>query len=164
MRVPKAVIPTPQNRSAGILLYRRVGGAIEVFLVHPGGPFWAGKDEGAWSIPKGEPKDGEDPLAAARREFQEETGFSVDGAFRPLSPVRQPSGKVISAWAVEGDCDPSRLRSNSFSLELPPGSGRHAEFPEVDRGAWFGVTEARRKLGKGQIQFVEDLRRQLGER
>ena len=150
------------KRSAGLLLYRRVGGTLEVFLVHPGGPFWAGKDEGAWSIPKGEYGEGEDPLAAARREFQEETGFTVDGTFRPLPPLRQPSGKLISAWAVEGDCDPSLLESNTFSMEWPPRSGRRADFPEVDRGAWFGAAEARRKLVKGQVPFVDELCRQLG--
>lgn len=150
------------KRSAGILLYRRAGGSLEVFLVHPGGPFWAGKDEGAWSIPKGEYAEGEDPLAAARREFREETGFAVDGPFRPLAAVRQPSGKIISAWAVEGDCDPALLTSNTFSLVWPPRSGRRVEFPEVDRGGWFGLTDATAKLAKGQVPFLEELRRRLG--
>lgn len=150
------------KRSAGILMYRRAGGALEVFLAHPGGPFWEGKDDGAWSIPKGEYEEGEEALAAARREFQEETGFPVDGAFIPLSPVRQPSGKLVSAWAVEGDCDPSLLRSNTFTMEWPPRSGRQAEFPEVDRGAWFGVAEARRKIMKGQLPLLEELCRLLG--
>ncbi|HEY5997892.1 MAG TPA: NUDIX domain-containing protein [bacterium] len=150
------------KRSAGILMYRRAGGALEVFLAHPGGPFWEGKDDGAWSIPKGEYEEGEEALAAARREFQEETGFPVDGAFIPLSPVRQPSGKLVSAWAVEGDCDPSLLTSNTFTMEWPPRSGRQAEFPEVDRGAWFGVAEARRKIMKGQLPLLEELCRLLG--
>jgi predicted NUDIX family NTP pyrophosphohydrolase len=137
---------------------------LEVFLVHPGGPFWAGKDERAWSIPKGEPREGEDPLTAARREFEEETGFSVDGPFLPLPPLEQPSGKVITAWAVEGDCDPSVLRSNTFSMEWPPRSGAYDEFPEVDRGAWFGIAEAGRKLVKGQVRLVDELCRLLGVR
>lgn len=141
-----------------------MGGALEVFLVHPGGPFWAGKDEGAWSIPKGEPREGEDPLTAARREFGEETGFSVGGPFLPLPPLEQPSGKVITAWAVEGDCDPSVLRSNTFSMEWPPRSGTYAEFPEIDRGAWFGIAEARNKLMKGQVRFIDELCRLLGVR
>jgi predicted NUDIX family NTP pyrophosphohydrolase len=150
------------KRSAGILLYRRVAGALEVFLVHPGGPFWADKDDGAWSIPKGEYEDGEDALAAARREFREETGFVAEGAFLPLGTVRQPSGKLVTAWAVEGDCDPSQLRSNTFAMEWPPRSGTQAEFPEVDGGAWLGVAEARKKLAKGQLPFLEELCRRLG--
>lgn len=152
------------KRSAGIVLFRRVGGALEVFLVHPGGPFWEGKDEGAWSIPKGEYEEGENPFAAARREFEEETGFPVDGTVTPLSPVRQRSGKLIVAWAVEGDCDPGQLRSNTFSMEWPPGSGRHAEFPEVDRGAWFGAAEARKRILRGQVPILDELAGRFGER
>jgi predicted NUDIX family NTP pyrophosphohydrolase len=148
--------------SAGILMYRRAAGRLEVFLVHPGGPYWAGKDAGAWSIPKGEHKEGEDPLAAARREFREETGFSADGPFTLLGTVRQPSGKLVTAWATEGNSDPALLRSNTFSLEWPPGSGKQAEFPEVDRGAWFGVGEAKAKLHKGQVSFLERLCEVLG--
>jgi len=129
----------------------------EVFLVHPGGPFWAGKDEGAWSIPKGEYDPGEDPLEAAKREFQEETGFGVKGEFLPLAPRKQPSGKIISAWAVEGDCDPSALRSNLFSMEWPPRSGKQQEFPEVDRAGWFSIPAARGKILKGQIPFLDEL-------
>ncbi len=142
--------------SAGILLWRKRGG-LEVFLVHPGGPFWAKKDLGAWSIPKGEIDEGEDPLTAARREFEEETGFAIDGDFQPLAPLKQPSGKVIVAFAVEGDCDPAQLRSNTFELEWPPKSGRRAEFPEVDRAAWFDVEEARTRIIKGQVAFLDEL-------
>ena len=122
----------PPKTSAGILLYRRQP-ELQVFLVHPGGPFWAKKDLGAWSLPKGELDEGEDPLAAAIREFTEETGFPVDGDFRALSPLRQKNGKIIHAWAVEGDCDPAELRSSPFSMEWPPKSGKQQEFPEVDR-------------------------------
>lgn len=143
--------------SAGILLYRRRGGTLEVFLVHPGGPFWAKKDLGAWSLPKGEFAEGEDPLAAAQREFEEETGFSIDGDFRPLQPLKQPGGKVVHAWAVEGDCDPARLHSNVFTLEWPPKSRQMKEFPEVDRAAWFTIPEARQRILKGQAPFLDEL-------
>ena len=146
------------KQSAGLLMYRRRG-ELEVFLVHPGGPFWAKKDTGAWSLPKGEYRPGDDPLAAARREFQEETGFSVAGEFTPLSPLKQPSGKIIQAWAVEGDCDAGAIRSNTFTLEWPPRSGRQQEFPEVDRAAWFTLTAAREKIIKGQAGFLEELER-----
>src|SRR5262245_64720215 len=122
--------------SAGLLMYRFRNGATEVFLVHPGGPFWAKKDLGCWSIPKGEFIAGEDPLAAAAREFQEETGCPAPGPFTPLSPVKQGSGKIVYAWACEGDCDADRIKSNTFSAEWPPHSGRQQEFPEVDRAAW----------------------------
>lgn len=125
--------------SAGLLMYRVRSGVLQVFLVHPGGPFWARKDLGAWSIPKGLLDPDEDPLAAAQREFEEETGFKVSELFMPLAPVKQHSGKVIQAWAVEGDCDPSAIRSNTFSIEWPPRSDRQQEFPEVDRAAWFRV-------------------------
>ena len=148
----------PKKISAGIILYRRRGDELEVFLVHPGGPFWARKDLGAWSIPKGEIGEGEDPLVAARREFGEETGFTVDGVFRALPSLRQPSGKTVVAFAVEGDCDPAQLRSNTFSMEWPPKSGKHAEFPEVDRAAWFGIEEARQRILKGQAPFLDELR------
>lgn len=144
--------------SAGILLYRRQP-RLEVFLVHPGGPFWAKKDLGAWSIPKGELSEGEAPLPAAIREFGEETGFSVDGDFRALAPLRQKSGKTVLAWAVEGDCDPALLQSNLFSMEWPPKSGRQQQFPEVDRGAWFSIDEARTRIIAGQAGFLEDLLR-----
>lgn len=142
--------------SAGILLYR-LDGEVQVFLVHPGGPFWAKKDEGAWSIPKGEYEAGEDPLMVAKREFQEETGFEIDGAFYPLTPLKQPSGKVISAWAVAGAIDTAALTSNTFTMEWPPKSGKTREFPEVDRGAWFDLPTARIKLLPGQRGFLDQL-------
>ena len=143
--------------SAGLLLYRVRGDELEVFLVHPGGPFWAKKDAGAWSIPKGEIGEGEDPLQAAIREFTEETGFSVSGDFLPLRPLRQPSGKVVHAWAVESDCDAAELRSNTFSMMWPPKSGRMQEFPEVDRAAWFGIAEAKERILAGQAAFLDEL-------
>jgi predicted NUDIX family NTP pyrophosphohydrolase len=145
------------RHSAGLLLYRRRHGVLEVLLAHPGGPFWAGKDLGAWSIPKGEYDPGEDPLAAARREFREETGFSVTGEFIPLTPRKQPSGKIIAAWAVAGDCDAAAIRSNLFILEWPPHSAQQQQFPEVDRGAWFALAEAKEKITKGQKGFLEEL-------
>jgi predicted NUDIX family NTP pyrophosphohydrolase len=143
--------------SAGILLYRKRGGGIEVFLVHPGGPFWAKKDEGAWSIPKGEYTEGEDPLAAAKREFYEETGSEVSGNGVPLAPLKQPSGKIIAAWAIEGDVDPASLRSNTFSMEWPPKFGKLKEFPEVDRALWCDLATARKKLLPGQRAFLDQL-------
>jgi predicted NUDIX family NTP pyrophosphohydrolase len=143
--------------SAGVLLFRRRGGSIELFLVHPGGPFWKNKDAGAWSIPKGEFTDGEPALEAARREFLEETGFAVDGPFLPLTPLKQPSGKTIHAWAAEGDLDPAALRSNTFSMEWPPKSGREREFPEVDRAAWFDPEEAVRRILSGQAPWIAEL-------
>lgn len=146
-----------KKSSAGILLYRRGSSGLEVFLVHPGGPFWAKKDLGAWSLPKGEIEEGEEPLAAARREFVEETGFAVEGDFRPLRPLKQKSGKTIVAWAVEGDCDPAELRSSMFSMEWPPRSGRRQEFPEADRGAWFPLEEARQRIVAGQAPFLDEL-------
>jgi predicted NUDIX family NTP pyrophosphohydrolase len=136
---------------------------LEVLLVHPGGPFWAGKDEGAWSLPKGEYTPPEDPLTAAYREFHEETGCRVAGAALPLGSLKQPSGKLIQAWAVEGDCDAEASRSNTFSLEWPPRSGRRREFPEVDRAAWFSLRAARKKLIKGQVGFLEELERRLAD-
>lgn len=143
--------------SAGLLLYRRRGDELEVLLVHPGGPFWAKKDLGAWSLPKGELAEGEDPLAAAVREFTEETGFPIEGEFRALTPRRQPSGKTILAWAVEGDCDPATLRSNVFSMEWPPKSGKQQEFPEVDRASWFTIDEARKRIIAGQVPFLDEI-------
>jgi predicted NUDIX family NTP pyrophosphohydrolase len=146
------------KRSAGLLVYRRRLGEIEVFLVHPGGPYWAKKDLGAWSVPKGEYGPDEDPLAAARREFSEETGFPPpEGPYLPLVPRKQPGGKVVSAWAVEGDLDPDQMRSGNFSMEWPPRSGRTAEFPEADRGGWFGLDEARERIARGQAGFLGDL-------
>ena len=145
------------KRSAGLLLYRKRAGTLEVFLVHPGGPFWARKDEGAWTIPKGEIGADESPLAAARRETAEETGFAPEGEFIELPPIRQKAGKHVHAWAVEAECDPRELRSNSFSMEWPPRSGKMADFPEVDRGAWFGMAEARAKLLEAQHPLLDSL-------
>lgn len=145
--------------SAGILLYRLDGAAVEVFLVHPGGPFWAKKDDGVWSIPKGEYEAGEEPLAVAKREFQEETGFEVEGDCHLLTVLKQPSGKVISAWVVEGDLEAAALTSNTFTLEWPPKSGKTREFPEVDRGGWFDLPSARVKLQAGQRGFLDQLQR-----
>jgi predicted NUDIX family NTP pyrophosphohydrolase len=151
------------KRSAGVLLFRRVGGRIEVLLAHPGGPFWKNKDDGAWSIPKGEYADDEDPLAAAKREFAEETGLTPSGDFVPLGEVRQPGGKVVSAWAVEGDFDTKLLRSNTFSMPWPPGSGKLQEFPEIDRAGWFVLEIARRKILKGQAEVLDRLAQYLAE-
>ncbi len=143
--------------SAGILMFRKPNSRVQVFLVHPGGPFWRNKDAGAWSLPKGEYAQGEDPLQAARREFAEETGFALEGTFLPLGEVKQPGGKTISAWAIEGDCSPDDLQSNTFSLEWPPKSGRQQQFPEVDRGEWFSMNEARTRILKGQIPLLDRL-------
>jgi predicted NUDIX family NTP pyrophosphohydrolase len=152
------------RQSAGLLLFREVAGRLEVLLVHPGGPFWAGKDQGAWSIPKGEFEDGEEPLGAAKREFEEETGFAPEGDMIRLEPLRQPSGKLVYAWAMERDLDPARVRSNTFSMEWPPKSGRYQEFPEVDRAAWFSIEAARGKILKGQAGFLAQLQEKLGGR
>ncbi|MGA9795157.1 MAG: NUDIX domain-containing protein [Rhizomicrobium sp.] len=143
--------------SAGILTYRMRKRSLEVFLIHPGGPFWRNKDEGAWSIPKGKIESGEDPLDAARREFTEETGFEVDGDFTLLGTFRQPGGKDVTAFAVEGECDPEKLVSNMFSVMWPPKSGKFADFPEVDRGGWFTRAEAETKVLKGQKQILDAL-------
>lgn len=146
------------RQSAGLLLFRENAGIVEVLLVHPGGPFWARKDAGAWSIPKGEFESNEAPLDAARREFEEETGMAVAGDFLPLAPVRQPSGKVIHAWALRSDFDPAQLRSNTFAIEWPPKSGQVREFPEVDRAGWFTLDEAQLKMQKGQVPLLGQLR------
>jgi len=154
------------KRSAGLLLYRVHEGALEVFLVHPGGPFWAKKDLGVWSIPKGEIDEGEDPLGAARREFEEETGFRPEGTFRELEPVMQRSGKIVHAWAIEGDCDAAAIRSNTFPLEWPPRSGRWMDVPEVDRAGWFSIPEARERILEGQrglLAQVELILQQVGK-
>ena len=145
--------------SAGLLLYRRRGAALEVLLVHPGGPFWRNKDLGAWSIPKGEAAPGEDLLAVARRELREEIGVDVDGAFLPLSPVRQAGGKVVHAWAVAAEVDPDGIVSNTFQMEWPPRSGRQQTFPEVDRAAWFTIDEARRRILSAQVGLIDELTR-----
>lgn len=147
--------------SAGILLYRSRTPGPELFLVHPGGPFWAKKDDGAWSIPKGESDPGEDLLAAARREFQEETGCAVDGDFVPLGRFKQPGGKTVIAWAVEGDCDAAAIISNMCTIEWPPRSGRQMEIPEVDRAAWFSPDAAARKILAGQKPIIEALLQRL---
>jgi len=152
------------KKSAGILLYRFVQGAPEVFLVHPGGPFWAKKDDGAWSIPKGEFVDGEDPLEAAKREFKEETGFGVEGDFQPLEALKQPTGKIVFAWVAEGNVDAAAVRSNTFSMEWPRGSGKTQSFPEVDRGDWFDLPTARTKILKGQLDLLEQLEKKLSNR
>jgi len=149
------------SASAGILLYRIRSGALEVFLAHPGGPFWAEKDAGAWSIPKGEYQEGADPLESAKREFFEETGSSIDGKFVALTPLKQPSGKRVHAWAVMGDVDASSVRSNTFSMEWPPRSGKQQEFPEVDRGEWFTIPVAREALLAGQRGFLNELEQKL---
>jgi len=157
--IPKA--GARSRKSAGLLLFRHRGDVTEVFLVHPGGPFWAKKDDGAWSIPKGEFAEGEEPLDAAKREFREETGSKVEGEFEVLDPVRQPSGKLVYAWAVRGDIDPAAVHSNTFSMELPKGSGKMREFPEIDRAGWFSLMAARRKLLKGQVPFLDQLEKML---
>jgi predicted NUDIX family NTP pyrophosphohydrolase len=143
--------------SAGLLICRRRNGELEVFLVHPGGPFWKNKDQGAWSIPKGEFAPGDDPLEAAKREFHEETGFIAEGPFQALQPLKQPSGKVVHAWLVEGDFDPTLVRSNTFKLEWPRNSRKYIEVPEVDRAEWFQLKVAREKILPGQQPFLDQL-------
>jgi predicted NUDIX family NTP pyrophosphohydrolase len=145
------------KQSAGLLVYRERPSGLEVLLVHPGGPFWARRDEGAWSIPKGEFLDDEDPFLAAVREFEEETGWSTDQLGIELEPVKQKGGKKIFAWAVRGDYDPATLRSNNFTMEWPPKSGRQQEFPEVDRAEWFSLEVARRKIIDGQLPLLVEL-------
>jgi len=149
------------KRSAGLLMYRMRGERPEVLLVHPGGPFFAKKDDGAWSIPKGELAEEEDPLAAACREFEEETGVRPVGPFRELPSVRLKSGKIVHAWAFEGDCDPTAIRSNMFTLEWPPRSGTMREFPEIDRAAFFAIDEAAKKINPAQRALLDELRRML---
>ena len=144
-------------------MFRRAESGWQVLLAHPGGPFWARKDQGAWSIPKGELAKDEDPLQGALREFAEETGQHVTGNFIALDPLRQPGGKLVYAWAVEGDFDPAQLRSNTFSMEWPPRSGRQASFPEVDRAAWFGLDEARSRIMIGQVGFLDALAARLAD-
>jgi predicted NUDIX family NTP pyrophosphohydrolase len=147
--------------SAGLLLYRFRAGRPEVLLAHPGGPLWKNKDAGVWSIPKGEPREGEDLLAAARREFFEETGFAPGGPFLPLGSVRQRGGKQVHAWAVAGECDPRAIRSNDFELEWPPRSGKLQRFAEIDRAEFFDLETARHKLVAAQAAFVAALERAL---
>lgn len=151
------------KQSAGILLYRMKGSKAEVMLVHPGGPFWAKKDEGAWTIPKGEFEDDENPLDAALREFREETGIELSGKFIQLSPVKQKSGKMVYAWALQADVDAAKIRSNTFEIEWPPRSGKKQAFPEIDCAEWFGIEEAKRKINHRQIALIEELARMLSK-
>ena len=150
--------------SAGLVLYRVRDSATQVLLVHPGGPFWAGKDAGAWTIPKGEVEAEEGQLDAARREFEEELGFSADGDFIPLGTITQKAGKVVRAWALEGDCDPAGIKSNSFTIEWPPRSGKQQAFPEVDRAAFFGIEEAKRKINPAQVELLSRLQAMVEEK
>jgi predicted NUDIX family NTP pyrophosphohydrolase len=149
------------RQSAGLLVYRRKLSRLQVFLVHPGGPFWAKKDLGAWSIPKGEIDESEEALSAARREFAEEVGSGIDGTFIALTPRAQPSRKLIHAWAVEGDVDETGVKSNEFEIEWPPKSGKMQRFAEVDRAAWFSIVEARQRIHRGQIPFLDELAQML---
>ncbi len=151
-----------QRKSAGLLMYRRRGREVEVLLIHPGGPFWASKDAGAWCIPKGEFTD-EEPLEAAKREFQEETGFPVGGEFRPLAPIKQAGGKLVYAWAVAGDCDAETIHSNTFRMEWPPHSGQWKTYPEADRAAWFTLPQARAKILKSQQPLLDELEELFAE-
>ncbi len=148
--------------SAGLLLFRRVGGRLEVFLAHPGGPFWVRRDEGAWTIPKGGVEPGEDPLAAARREFIAETGITPSGEYVPLGSVRQRAGKIVHAWAWEGDADATAITSNMTQTEWPRGSGRRITYPEVDRCAWYSPEEARQRMNPAQAAFIDRLQKHLG--
>jgi len=142
-------------------MYRRVAGTLQFLLVHPGGPFWKNKDAGAWSIPKGEVEETEDPFSAARREFEEELGIQPVGNFRELQSIKQKSGKIVHAWRFEGDCDPTRIKSNTFTIEWPPKSGKMTAFPEVDRAEFFGLEEARMKINPAQIPFLEEVVRSV---
>ncbi|PWU18786.1 MAG: NUDIX hydrolase [Verrucomicrobia bacterium] len=144
------------KESAGLLMYRRTADQLEVLLVHPGGPFWKNKDAGAWTIPKGEIAPGEEPLATAQREFQEEVGFEAKGPFLQLSPIQQKGGKIVHAWAFEGDCEPSQIKSNTFQIEWPPRSGRMTEFPEVDRAQFFTLDEARKRINPAQAALLAE--------
>jgi predicted NUDIX family NTP pyrophosphohydrolase len=147
--------------SAGLLMYRIREGAVEVLLAHPGGPFFRNKDEGAWSIPKGEPDAGEDLLATAQREFEEETGVKPHGPFMPLQPIQQKGGKIVHAWAFAGDCDPAAVKSNTFTMEWPPRSGRLAEFPEMDRAEFFDLDTAVKKIKAGQEALIDELKKKF---
>lgn len=149
------------KKSAGILLYRFHNNCTEILLVHPGGPYWAKKDAGAWSIPKGEFEENEDPLDAATREMEEETGVKVSGEFIELTLVKQKSGKLIYAWGIQGNFNPDEINSNMFEIEWPPGSGKKKSFPEIDKAAWFTVDEAMQKIVPGQKGLIEDLIRKL---
>lgn len=148
--------------SAGLLMYRNRGGALEFLLVHPGGPFWKNKDAGAWTIPKGEVGEGEESLVAAIREFEEELGFKPSGPFRELTPIKQKGGKIVQAWAFEGDCEPGQIKSNTFKMEWPPRSGKEAEFPEVDRAEFFNFENAKEKINPAQVLLLEEVQRRCG--
>jgi len=153
----------PKKKSAGLLLFRfNTNGELELFLVHPGGPFWKNKDLGAWSIPKGEFEEEEDPIKAARREFKEETGIEVNGEFIPLNHIKQKSGKIVIAWAIEHDADEKNIQSNTFPLEWPPRSGKFIQVPEVDRANWFGIPEARQKILPAQLPLLEEVVEKVG--
>ena len=152
----------PHNISAGLLMYRILDGKLQVLLAHPGGPFFKNKDDVAWSIPKGEVEAGEDLLETAKREFKEETGVTATGPFIALTPVKQKGGKVVHAWAFNGDCDPTAIVSNNFKMEWPPRSGRQVEFPEIDRAGFFDVAAARRKINPGQVPLIEELEGVVG--
>jgi predicted NUDIX family NTP pyrophosphohydrolase len=145
------------KQSAGILVYKRINNQLQVFLVHPGGPFWAKKDGGAWSIPKGEYLDDEEPLAAAKREFTEETGQTIDGDFIPLKPIKLKSGKIVHCWAIEGDVDADNVVSNIFPIQWPYKSGKFIDIPEVDKAGWFDVETAKKKINIAQVAFIEEL-------
>ncbi|MBZ5495364.1 MAG: NUDIX domain-containing protein [Acidobacteriia bacterium] len=147
--------------SAGLLMYRFRDGNLEVFLVHPGGPLWQKKNDGAWTVSKGELAPGEEALEAAGREFEEETGFIPHGPFLELTPIQQKGGKIVRAWAFPGDCDPVRIKSNTFSMEWPPHSGRKRDFPEIDRAAFFGIEEAKRKINQAQVALLDELVRKF---
>jgi len=147
----------PVKKSAGILLYRLLKNKPEFFLVHPGGPFWTNKDAGAWTIPKGEYDINEEPLAAAIREFSEETGHIISGNFISLTPIIQKAGKQVDAWALEGDIDTTNIRSNSFNIEWPPKSGNWKSYPEIDRAEWFDIKTAKEKINPAQVAFLEEL-------
>jgi predicted NUDIX family NTP pyrophosphohydrolase len=155
-------MPSASNASAGLLLFRKLPSGLEVFLAHPGGPFWQARDAGAWTIPKGMIDPGEAPLDAARREFQEETGVVPSGPFHSLGTVKQKGGKIVHAWAWEGDADPDTVRSNTATMEWPRGSGRFLTFPEVDRCAWFALAEAREKINPAQGELLDRLMHAVG--
>jgi predicted NUDIX family NTP pyrophosphohydrolase len=152
------------KKSAGILLYRFKNSSLEVLLVHPGGPFWKNKDLGAWTIPKGEFTDEEDPLDAAKREFEEETSFPPPEKYIELTPIKQKSGKAVFAWAAEGNIDTEKIQSNEFEMEWPPHSGKKQKFPEVDKGNWFAISDAKKKIIPAQLNFLEELSSLLKEK
>jgi predicted NUDIX family NTP pyrophosphohydrolase len=158
------ILVTMPKESAGLLMYRKRSGSIQVLLAHPGGPFFLNKDEGAWSIPKGEIESDEDHLAAALREFEEETGVKPSGPFTALAAVKQKGGKVVHAWTFEGDCDPGALVSNTFTMEWPRKPGRQAEFPEIDKAEFFGLDTARRKINAGQVGLIDQLEQDFDDK